>query len=410
MQNNRSANPSLLLVTRNFPPLVGGMERLLFNVFKELGKSFSVSLVGPAGCGEHVQPGTPLAVCPHRPVWRFLLRCQWNTLLLAKRTNPHLVFSGSGVTVLAALIAGRLLKVPVVTYLHGLDIVADSIVYRSCFLPAIRKVDGIICNSRHTARLARDAGISAAVNILYPGVTLPVRVGPIGGGAFRERIGAMGRPILLSVGRLTPRKGIAEFVEKSLPAIVAVYPEVLHVIVGSEPKDAIGAGGGMRKRIMDTAKRLGLGGNILLLGNVDDQTLEKAYEAALVHVFPVIHQPGDVEGFGMVAVEAAAHGLPTVAFAQGGVVDAVRDGVSGVLVPEGHYEAMAEVILKYLRGGDAMPSRDSCIGFAEGFSWEIFGEKLRGICRGYLHGNPLRSHGWPGAGCGGRAEAAGRRK
>lgn len=356
----KASRPKILLITRNFPPLVGGMERLLFHIYRELLRSFTVAVVGPQGCRDHLHPGTEAAVCPSMPIWKFLIHCQLKTLLLAKRVAPHLVLSGSGVTAPAAVMAGRLIKAPVLCYLHGLDIVGDSHIYRSIFLPAIRRVDGIIANSRHTAQLAREARIFAPVNILHPGVTIPPTGSLNGGKTFRDRIEAGERRILLTVGRLTPRKGIVEFIEKCLTHIVAEHPHVLYVIIGNEAKDAIGGHGGMARRILDTAGRLGLTENILLMQDVDDATLSQAYTAAQLHVFPVIDKAGDVEGFGMVAVEAAAHGLPTVAFATGGVVDAVSDGVSGCLTPPGDYEVLTRTILTYLKHQRSSAFEKSC--------------------------------------------------
>jgi phosphatidylinositol alpha-1,6-mannosyltransferase len=99
-------------------------------------------------------------------------------------------------------------------------------------------------------------------------------------------------------------------------------------------------------------------------------------------VFPVKDIPGDVEGFGMVALEAAAHGLPTVAFGAGGVPDAVADGVSGSLVPAGDYPQMAACIDRYLAGDWGSVSPASCVAFAEDFAWPGYGERLRSLILG----------------------------
>lgn len=356
------------------------MERLLFHIYEELRKSFEVALVGPNGCGDHVKRDTRVLACPPMPPWKFLIHCQVQTLLMAKRFAPDLILSGSGVTAPAAVMAGRLLGIPVLTYLHGLDVVADSHIYRSIFLPAVRRAERIVVNSRNTARLARAVKIISPVDILHPGVTIPPISALDGGKSLRERINATTIPILLSVGRLTPRKGIPEFIEHCLPRIVEAYPDVLYLIIGSEPKNAIGGQGGMKGRILEIAEKRGLMENILLMKDVNDETLSQAYAASQLHVFPVIDQPNDVEGFGMVAVEAAAHGLPTVAFATGGVVEAVSDGVSGYLMRPGDYEGLAGAILAHLRHQDSKVFEKSCREYAQAFAWSMFGDRLRSIC------------------------------
>jgi phosphatidyl-myo-inositol dimannoside synthase len=117
--------------------------------------------------------------------------------------------------------------------------------------------------------------------------------------------------------------------------------------------------------------------HVRLLGAVDDQTLSDAYFGADVMVFPVLNLPGDVEGFGMVAIEAAAHGLPTVAFAIGGVPDAVADGESGWLVAPGDNGAFAKKVLALLD----VPQRDEfaecCRHHAGRFEWSEFGQRLQ---------------------------------
>jgi phosphatidyl-myo-inositol dimannoside synthase len=111
-------------------------------------------------------------------------------------------------------------------------------------------------------------------------------------------------------------------------------------------------------------------------------------------VFPVLDLPGDVEGFGMVAVEAAAHGLPTAAFAVGGVTDAVANKISGWLVKSGDYPGFSKVILNYLERHKSYPSiqcaeisKLKCLHYATKFSWELFGEQLRATYQNIIFSN-----------------------
>ena len=128
---------------------------------------------------------------------------------------------------------------------------------------------------------------------------------------------------------------------------------------------------------------------MLFLGEVDDKFLSEAYLSSQIHVFPGLDLPGDVEGFGMVAIEAAAHGLPTIAFAVGGVPDSVEPGVSGWLIEPGNYSDMADTILGYLfNSGASTITPDSCRKFSEQFAWHILGNKLNAFCHHFLDSNP----------------------
>ncbi len=96
-----------------------------------------------------------------------------------------------------------------------------------------------------------------------------------------------------------------------------------------------------------------------------------------MHVFPVIEIPGDVEGFGMVAIEAASQGVPTVAFRVGGIPDAIADGVSGRLIAPGDYAALSDAIGQYLAPSDDRAAlRDACIAHARAFDWRVIGGRL----------------------------------
>ena len=145
--------------------------------------------------------------------------------------------------------------------------------------------------------------------------------------------------------------------------------------MGEAPGQALHAEPQTRDSIRAAADARGLGGHLRFLGVITDRDeLAAVYRAADVHVFPVREIAGDPEGFGMVAIEAAAQGLPTVAYATGGVVDAVAPGRSGRLVPSGDGPAMAAAIEATLAERETL--RGTCRAFAETFAWPRFGEAM----------------------------------
>ncbi len=332
-------------------------------------------MIAPAG--SEVPEKVTLFSVPLRPLGRFLAVAASEAIRQAKRHRPQWVLAGSGLTAPLAWLAARASGARAAAYVHGLDLVVRHPVYRALWLPAIRRLDRVIANSRATAALAQEIGVTdAQLAVVPPGVGLPVweeseRLRRRQ--AFRAEYGLGERPLLLTVGRLTTRKGVLPFVRDVLPRIVALRPDVVLVIVGDTPKHALAAQAEPPEQIMAAARTAGVFDHVVWVGPKFGSQLSAAYAAADVHVFPVREIPGDPEGFGMVAIEAAAHGLTTVAYATGGVIEAVAEGISGRLVPPADSEAFAWAVLQALT--NPLP-RAPMLAWAQRHAWPRFGERI----------------------------------
>lgn len=371
-----SKRPRILMVTRNMPPLVGGMERLNWHMAEQLSRYVDVKVIGPTGASKLAPSGVDVHEVPLTPLWRFLAAAQIATLWQALRWRPNIILAGSGLTALPVRIASWMTGARAVAYVHGLDIVAQHWIYRCAWLPALIHMDRVIANSRATVALAQNNGINAShIGVVNPGVDLGIAEGePIAIERFRDRHLLYGRVVLLSLGRLSERKGLREFVIMCLPAIVARCPDVLLLIAGAEPKHALNSISQSPESILAAAREYGVADNVRFIGAIGDAEAAAAFEVADVYIFPIRELPNDPEGFGMVAIEAAAHGVPTVAFAAGGVTDAVAEGKSGFLVAPGDYSSMVDKVIKAI---DVKASlRSSAMDFARGFSWPLFGQKI----------------------------------
>lgn len=369
--------PRILIVTRNLPPLVGGMERLNWNMADQLSRWADVRVVGPAGAHAAAPQGIVVREAPLKPLWKFLWRASRIVRREARDWQPDMVLAGSGLTAPLAWLGAARCGARTAVYVHGLDVAVRHPVYRAIWIRALRRMDCVVANSHPTAELCKRVGITVDhMGIVPPGVDLPDLELLEGAGVeFRRRHGLEDRRLLLSVGRLSSRKGMREFVTHALPSIVEACPDVMLLIVGDAPRQALHATSQTPESIQEAADRAGVGRHIRFLGVITDYSeLGAVYRASDLHVFPVRELPGDPEGFGMVAVEAAAHGLPTVAFATGGVVDAVADGISGRLVMPGQYDALAHAAIEQLR--EHVLTGSSAMRFARKFAWPSFGAAL----------------------------------
>jgi phosphatidylinositol alpha-1,6-mannosyltransferase len=373
-------NKRALIITRNFPPLIGGIEKLVWNIYSELKASYSCSVIGPTGCKKYVISGRDCAFeSPVSSIYMFLFVALIKSFFWATIRKHNIFIAGSGVTAPIALILKKVFNRPAVVLVHGLDIIAENRIYQQFFVPAIGKADVVIVNSQNTARLALAKGISKnRIKVLFPGVKLPDR--PFKNNNFRKRYGVEDKQILLSAGRIVPRKGIAEFLKFSFPDILNRCPKTVYIIIGEEPRNSIKNTGKYLDKVKSIIQEKELKNHVMLLGHVDERTLSRAYYESDLFILPVRDIPGDIEGFGMVIIEAASYGLPTISFSSGGVRDAIHHQYSGILVKKNNYKVFSDVIIGYLQGQTSEVTASNCVNHAKKFSWERYGVRFRKIC------------------------------
>lgn len=332
---------AVLMVTRNLPPLVGGMESLLMRLLTILSERVPVELIGPRGIAERAPPGCKVLAELPFGAGRFLPAASLLTLRHADPARHQLCLGGSGLMA-PALQAARWRGLSTGVYLHGLDLLYPAALYQRLFVRSLPGVDRILVNSSYTRQQALAKGLPAsAIRVVNPGVEMPP-VDPAGAATAQQlRRELAAGPILLSVGRLVARKGVAEFIERALPPLVRQHPGLCFLVVGAEPP---GGQGRQQRRIEQAIATARMESAVRLLGAVSNERLAALYACADLHVLPLVEIAGDVEGFGMVVLEAAARGVPTVAFDLGGVADALTGPAGGSLVAAADYPALVAAV------------------------------------------------------------------
>ncbi|HBF85541.1 MAG TPA: alpha-(1-2)-phosphatidylinositol mannosyltransferase [Streptomyces sp.] len=192
-----------------------------------------------------------------------------------------------------------------------------------------------------------------------------------GGDGVRARLGLTDRPVVVCVSRLVPRKGQDTLI-LAMPAILAREPDTVLLVVG---------GGPYAGRLKRLAAETGVQDSVRFTGPVPWEELPAHYGAGDVFAMPCRTRRGglDVEGLGIVYLEASATGLPVVAGDSGGAPDAVLDGETGWVVRGGSAEETADRIVTLL-GDPALRRRMGERGRAwveEKWRWDLLAEKLR---------------------------------
>ena len=218
--------PPGLLITRNLPPLVGGMERLMQSAATGLAENFDLTVIGPKDCRQHLPPDIRVIETSSSPAG-FLELSFFHGILSVLIRRPTIIIGGSGLLAPTLLFLQTVFRIPAMVFVHGLDIVVDSSVYQMLFVPCLRGIRQLIANSQNTKQLACAHGVDEQrITIINPGTDLPELDKQAARQRFREQHQITADNIMLFVGRVTPRKGLLGFTQRSLASIL---PHIHHI-------------------------------------------------------------------------------------------------------------------------------------------------------------------------------------
>jgi glycosyltransferase involved in cell wall biosynthesis len=355
----------ILFITRKHPPSVGGMQKLSQSLTKEVGKLTPTSTI--------YWGGSTLFV-PFFIVYAFL-----RAVFTVPRSNHvKLIHLSDALLTPLGLALKSLLRVPVVVTVHGLDVTYDNRLYQWVVPRCLARMDKVICVSSYTRQQCIRRGVPAALCEVVPnGVNLFEFTDRYSSQGMRNLQCAAadclrGRKVLLTVGRLIERKGVVHFLTEVMPRILAQRTDVCYLIIGEGPQRDL-----METRIAS----LHLGDHVVLLGRVDDDTLRAAYHVADLFVMPNIPVQNDIEGFGLVALEAAAAGRYVVASRLDGIPEAIVPGQNGTLLDPLDAEAFATTIIELLADDEKRQAlgRKAREFVRNQYSWDIIARRYQQV-------------------------------
>ena len=357
-------------MTRKYPPSVGGMEKFNYELTRELSSRLPLHLLA-SGRSPRSLPS-------------FVANAASQVLAMRGRgIQVRGVHLGDGVLAPVGLALGRLLgDVPVTVTVHGLDVIYPSPVYQQIIPRCLARSARVTPNSTATYQECIRRGVAQGRCQVIPcGVAKRqplVETNLKSRHVAREMVArALGRdlsegPTVLCVGRLVRRKGVAWFVERVVPRLVEQIPEVSVIVVGSGPD---------RERIARVRREVGLERSVVTLGRVADDVLDAVYAASDVFAMPNIPTTGDMEGFGIAALEASVAGLWVLAANLDGIPDAIHNGLNGALLPPLDAAAWASRLADML--GDPLACRRAgTLGrefTLEHFRWSTTADRYEGM-------------------------------
>jgi len=253
---------------------------------------------------------------------------------LSRKSNARFLFADQLCSALSVRRTAKQLRIQWGLWVHGKELLRESPTTSSLLIGA----DLVLANSAFTKRLAVARGArEQRTVIVYPSVDINRFIPPPNREEIRGKLGLRDSKVLISVGHLMQRKG-HEHVIRSLPKIRFAYPKVIYLIVGRGPNEL---------PLRTLVQELGVADLVRFCGRIPDLHLPLYYQAADIHVMPSTCD-GDVEGFGISFIEAAACGTPSIGSRSGGIPDAIVDGVTGYLIEPGNVDGLTKRIVAML--------------------------------------------------------------
>jgi phosphatidylinositol alpha-1,6-mannosyltransferase len=335
----------ILISTQCFHPITGGIENLMYNLALNLSVSgYEVKVFADSAKGDNKhdlnQPFDVARFSGFKPIRRrkkaFNVQKQMiqnNVLICDSWKSLEFISPNSNVQIICLSYGTELPNKPTQKKLHRIS-------------SALSKANKIIAISRYTAsRLTPFLNNQNNIQIINPGLSRPSSPGPIELNYVKNQLAGSG-PVLVSVGRLEKRKGFDTII-KILPHLLHDFPKLVYVVIGE---------GSQKSFLKKLSYDLGISKKVKILGYQETLLRNAWLKQSDIFVLPARQEKNDVEGFGIVFIEAGWFCIPSVTGNTGGACEAVINGETG-LVCNGESQASVLECIRKLLGDTALRSQ-----------------------------------------------------
>ncbi len=380
----------LLLMTYDFPPQVGGMMNYYYNIiqhYNKINSNRSMSVLTLQSEKSYTDSAYPFEVIRLYKTNKYfhttlnILLAQSRVMRIVAKNKPDALLIGNLRPF--GYFARRIYRrfgIPYFLFFHGMDIMKMErkarkfSLFRNFYRRIIHSAAGCFTNSEYTKSILMQYFSVKAENIivLHPGV-VPEDFPPAG---------EPENPVLITIGRLAPRKGF-DIVLQALPAVLKKFPTLTYKIIGGDERPEYKA------YLKELIARYNLHNHVEWIGQCGfTKRLQLLQDSTiLVMVSKMLEGGVDVEGFGIVYLEANSCSKPVIAADTGGVSDAVENGVNGLLIPSDDIAATAAAIITMLENNELRKrlGQQARQRVLDRFTWERITKKLSDTIAVRLH-------------------------
>lgn len=330
----------ILFITNEFPPDPGGIGTYIYYHamgLYELG--WDVWVLAKQG----TLTDTKIVVqFNHNQPFQIITSTKLNLIEVGRvirQVRPNIILSGDLTSTWLSWLLSTILKIPLIAVAIGSEFRRSSfyktqikrLIYNTCF--------HVISISKFTLNLMNQLGISPhRVSIIYPGGDIQLDSSRISKDVLREKYDLHTKRIFLTMGSISFRKG-QDIVIRAMPEILRQHPDAHYVIVGNDRIN------GEFQRLVTN---LQLNDHITFTGIVSEIDKASFYEMAEFCILPSRNLPEEVEGFGIVVIEAALCGKTSIGTLGTGVEETLTHDLTGLLVAQNNSKAIADAAVRLL--------------------------------------------------------------
>ncbi len=267
-----------------------------------------------------------------------------------------------------------LCNIPYICFIHGEDVEAASSSRELSWLVAksLQHADTLICNSHNTAKIINQKWHipAAKISVLHPGVDTTNFIPANACDEIKKQLDWHSKKVILTVGRLQKRKG-HDMVIKALPTICKRIPNVLFAIIGE---------GEEKQSLQALCQQLDVDQYVRFMSEISDKQMIQAYQQCDLFILANRTEGKDIEGFGMVLIEAQSCGKYVIAGDSGGTKDTMQQHITGEIIDCTSLQAISETLIHRL-SSDSIDSDIPRNFVVNNFDWRIHVQKFEVILK-----------------------------
>ena len=315
----------IIILTQCYPPRIGGIENLVFNLSINLSKYEKVLVLADQ---HNIFDEIPfdrnfkenLIIRRFGGLKYFRKRNKFRELKkIIDLQNIKAVISDSWKSIEYPISNLNNNKIPFICLVHGNEIIIKNYKHQKRILNSFSKVNKIVSNSEFTKNLLQKVSPELKnIEVIHPGVSSFDHI-------IEEKVNLIdGSPTLLTLARLEKRKG-HEFILQSINKLKDKYPNIRYIIAGE---------GEEKSKLKTLVQSLNISKNVIFIGSVNDGEKKFILNKTDLMIMPTIDESKQlsIEGFGITYIEAALFGIPSIASNVGGTIEAVLHNNTGIII------------------------------------------------------------------------------